>query len=213
MRWRGPPGAGVRVRTARFPRGKCRQPDHELTPLARARAVGLDGAAVQLDQAADHRQADAQTALGAVQGGVGLGEQVEHPRQHVGRDARARIPDPDRRRVAFPPGRQGDVPALPGELDGVVEEVADDLGQPCRVGVDADGPGGQGHAQALPLRFGQRAGRLGGAGHDVGQVHRPPAQLHLAPRDARYVEQVVHQVREASRLALDDVAHVIARSV
>ena len=53
----------------------------------------LDRAAVQSRDAIDQGQADAQAALGAVEGGLRLHEQIEDARQHVGGDADARVPD------------------------------------------------------------------------------------------------------------------------
>ena len=46
---------------------------------------------MQLDQLAHQRQPDAEPALGRAQRAVGLGEQVEHLRQHLRGDADARV--------------------------------------------------------------------------------------------------------------------------
>ena len=94
MRWRAAAGAcgsapsgcsGVR-------RPDDRQADDELAALAVALAVGLDAAAVHLDQPLDDGQADAQAALRLLQRPVHLREQVEHSGQHVRPGCRRRCP-------------------------------------------------------------------------------------------------------------------------
>ncbi len=49
--------------------------------------AACDGAAVQLDQVADERQAEAEPGVPARRRAVGLLEALEHVREHVGRDA------------------------------------------------------------------------------------------------------------------------------
>ena len=71
------------------------QPDGELAPLAGAFARGGDAPAVHLDELLDERQADPEPALGAGHRAVPLGEEVEDAGQELGRDADARVPDPD----------------------------------------------------------------------------------------------------------------------
>jgi hypothetical protein len=56
-----------------------------------ARAFHLDRAAVQRDQLLDQRQADAEAALGLGQMILDLGEDLEDPRLHLGRDADAGV--------------------------------------------------------------------------------------------------------------------------
>src|SRR5207237_807047 len=53
------------------------EPHHELASLARAGAARLDGAAVQLDEAAHQRQADAEAPLRTIERLLGLDEEVE----------------------------------------------------------------------------------------------------------------------------------------
>ena len=81
-----------------------RQADDELAALVRPFAAGLDGAAVHLDQAADQRQADAQAALRAGDRAVGLGEQVEDPRQQVRFDADAVVANAQHRLLGLRAG-------------------------------------------------------------------------------------------------------------
>ena len=63
-------------------------------PLPGPSLVGGDGAAVQLGERPDQRQADAQAPLRAGERAVGLGEQVEHPRAAARARCRPRCPGP-----------------------------------------------------------------------------------------------------------------------
>ena len=134
------------------------QADDELAALVGAVAVRLDAAAVHLDQPAHQRQADAQPALRAVERAVDLGEQVEDARQHLGG-----MPMPvSRTRMTASSSsalhREGDRAAFLGVLGGVVEQVAEHLGQPHRVAVDAQRLARQRDGQLVP--FGSISGRL-----------------------------------------------------
>ena len=73
---------GVRhCRRAWRPSGKG---DDEGGAAALARGQRADGAAVQLGELLDEREADAQPAVSAGAGGVGLAEAVEHVGEEVG---------------------------------------------------------------------------------------------------------------------------------
>src|SRR5687768_300327 len=83
-----PPGfrsAGVRNTRIVFPLLALvdRGADDELAAGARAPAVRLDRAAVELDQVPDQRQPDPQAALGAIEPPVCLREQIEDARQEL----------------------------------------------------------------------------------------------------------------------------------
>ena len=71
-----------------------RQQDGERRAAILALAVGRDRAAVQLDQVLDEREAEAEAAVRARAGAVGLPEPLEDVRQHRGRDALAGVADP-----------------------------------------------------------------------------------------------------------------------
>ena len=76
---------GNRRRHAPVVRGSAgqRQRDDERRSAAFARAGGTDGAAVQLDEVLDDRQAEAQPAVQAGRRGVGLAEALEDVRQEL----------------------------------------------------------------------------------------------------------------------------------
>ena len=112
------------------------EPDDELAPLAGAVARRGDGAAVQLGERPDERQPDARAPLRAGERAVALGEEVEHPREQLGRDADPVVPDADDDLVPLDPGDELD--AAPGRrvLGGVGQEVHEDLLEPGRVGLE-----------------------------------------------------------------------------
>jgi len=103
-------------------------------PFARA----LDGhrPAVQFYQAADDGEADAEPAVLARAGAVGLTEVLEDVRQKVGTDPRAVIGDDDLGLLARALERDFDPTAFGRELDGVRQQVPDHLLQAVWVAGD-----------------------------------------------------------------------------
>src|SRR5262245_57376741 len=77
-----------------------RQANAEFAPAARAIASGFDGRSVQFDQRFGQRQADAEPALRMDQRRLGLGEDLEQPRQHFSGDSDACVQDRDRDRIS-----------------------------------------------------------------------------------------------------------------
>ena len=118
-----------------------RQPDDELAALADTGTADFQRAAVHLRQRLRERQADAEPGRRPLQRGVDLREHLEDPSELIGGDADAGVPHPyDSALIAFRAFSalrgEPDAPAAVGELAGVVQEVSDDLREPCRVGVD-----------------------------------------------------------------------------
>ena len=97
---------------------------------------------MQFRQAPHQREPDSQAAARAVDGVVGLHEQVEDLRQHVGRDADALVGDAQHRVVAFAPDEHADHAFAARELERIRDQVADDLLEPHRI---AAHPHGLGH--------------------------------------------------------------------
>ena len=114
---------GVRT-TARRHCGHSHGKDRAL-PFALAER--FNPSAVQLDQAAHQRETDAQSALRAVDGVLGLDEQIEDAREQLAIDAGAFVRDREHGLTAL--GGDGHVHRLlrRGELQGVGDEIADDL--------------------------------------------------------------------------------------
>src|ERR687886_741325 len=72
-----------------------RAPDRELAPRARPLAPGRDAAAVELDELLDDGQPDAEAPLAPGERPVPLGEQLEHLRELLRRDAVPSVFDRD----------------------------------------------------------------------------------------------------------------------
>ena len=102
-------------------------------------------------------------------------------------------------------GRESDVAAGLGVLGRVGQEVADDLFEPGRVGVDPEvAPVEVKLQRVLPLGD-QGAGGLDGVVEGRGRLDSTAAELDLAAGDPRDVEQVVDQPGEVADLAADDL--------
>jgi hypothetical protein len=127
---------------------------------------------VQFDQALHEGQAQAQAALGAVGGALGLREQVEHGGQQVGRDADAVVGHAHQHVVGRDAHPDAQESAFRGVLGGVVEQVGDHLHQALGVALD-EGRAGfrlQVQAQLVAARFDQRAHLLDRVVDHVAQV-------------------------------------------
>ena len=112
----------------------------KVAPFPGPGAVGLDRPAVLLDEMAHDRQAEAEAAVHAGVGGVGLGEAIEDVRQEPGLDAGPGVAHLDAGAPVHLLEGDGDVPALGAELDRVGEQVRDHLLQARGIARDrADG--------------------------------------------------------------------------
>src|SRR6185436_8784016 len=104
-----------------------RQTHEERGAFAFAVALRVRRAAVELDDAADDREPDAEAALRARDRGVGLPELLEDVRQERGRDAASVVADADLGGAAEVAQQDFHVRALGAELDRVREEIPQHL--------------------------------------------------------------------------------------
>ena len=105
------------------------------------------------------------------------------PRQLLGRDARPGVADGQLHRAADGPQADGDLP-LEGELEGVGEQVQDDLLPHVAVHVDRLGQRRAVHHQPQPGLLAGRAevaGELRGQRRQVGRLERRPDPARLDP--------------------------------
>src|SRR5690606_18591986 len=111
-----------------------REKDHELAPLAVPLAPRLDGPAVEMDEIPHQGEPDPKTAASAAVPSVDLGEHVEDPLQHLGRDSDPVVlhRDADGSFVGF--DGEPDPTAWARVLRGVVEQVREDLCQSDGIG-------------------------------------------------------------------------------
>ena len=183
----------------------------ELAALAEPRAARLDVAAVHPDEVAHDRQPDAEPAARPVERRVALREEVEDEGQEIGRDADPRVPDPDRDAVALALRRQPDGATPRRVLGGVAQQIADDLRQTRRIGVEAHRVAGQRDRERMAARVDARADHLDRLLDDRGQQDQLLAERDLPLGNARHVEQVVDEPREVPHLPLghlDDLGAV-----
>ena len=104
-----------------------RQRHAEGGAFAGAGAFGRHAPLVQLDQALHQREADAETALRAVEAALALHEELEDARQELGLDAAAVVLDGNRRQALARGRGQADAARLRGVFAGIVQEVGNGL--------------------------------------------------------------------------------------
>ncbi len=187
------------------------QPYDELGPRAPAAARRLDRAAVRLDEPLHEREAEPEPAESAVERGVALRERLEEARDQGGVDAYARVPHAKHREAVDGLEGQPDRVAAGGELGRVLEQVPDRLREARRVAVDPQRLAGERDLERHLACGEEPPVVLGGAPRELPEVHRPALHLELSGRDARHVQEVVHEPREVPDLTGDDVLRVCRR--
>ena len=169
------------------------QADGEGRAPAAAEAGGVDAAAVALDDALGDGQAEAEAAVAAGDGVLDLLEGQEHLAQGRGVDADAGVDHLDDHPGALVAGPQGDAAPLAGELDGVLHQVPERLGQPRRVGAHGGHQGREVQLQGDPLGAGVAADDLDGLADQVVDVDDLELVGHLAADGPHDVQQVVDE--------------------
>lgn len=144
---------------------------------------------------AHDRQAQSQAPVGSRHRVIRLDEAVEELRQHLRTDAHAAVRNGDLNMLATPLEAHRDPAALRGELDGVGEQVGDDLLQPGRVPVDET------HRVIDAILDPDGLG-LRGSPHQIQsapnhhlEIDGTEVEQELPRCDARDVEQVVDELR------------------
>src|SRR5204862_6815353 len=185
----------------------------ELAPRAAAFTLRLDRAAVQLDQSAHEREADSQATLGAVERRAALHEQVEHEGQDVAGDPFAVVADADLHLLAAvrQDGTHPDVSGMRRELEGIVDEIADHLLQPHRVGEPHHGRRGQLDGDLFLRRVDGRPQRIHRPVHQLAELDPLPLQLDLAVTDARDIQQIVDHAADVTQLAIEQLVRPVPR--
>ena len=180
------------------------QANHELAAMPEPRAAREDRPPVKVDEAPHHREPDAQSALSAVQGAPLLHEEVEDVRQGLWRDADPRVSHADQHLRALDRGRDGDLPPRLGVLRRVGQQIRDRLGEATPIGDHRHPLRGGRERQVLEPLFQQRARHLDRLDDDVSHLDALLPELDLPARDARNVEEIVHQADDVLDLARDD---------
>ena len=98
--WPGPRLLAAAAGAGSGARGRG-EPDDEVRPLVLPVAVRLDRSVVQLDEMADDREPEPDTAVRACRRAVGLAKALEDVREEFGRDADAGVADAEAQRVVL----------------------------------------------------------------------------------------------------------------
>src|SRR5688572_6893458 len=178
-----------------------REPYAKCGPFAFALAGRVNGAAMHFDDVTDDRQPEPQTTCLARRSGVRLTESLEDVREELRSNTDPRIADGDLHVRVDAFETKLDPPEFRCELDGVGDEVPDDLLQTVRIARDvADARVDQGlHAYALRISCGLNRGD--GVVDDDGQLHGLNVEANLARDNARDVEHVLDDLRQPGRIA------------
>ena len=174
-------------------------------------ALRADGPLVDEDDLPGQGQPDPRALLGPGLGPVDLGEAVEDRLEHVGRDADPRVLDGHGHGLVLVLDVDRDLAALVRELQGVGEQVEDDLLELVRVEGQIDGVGGVLVIEPDLLLVGQGLDR-GQEGRDeldeIDDLHLEP---HLALLELVQVEEVVDELEQLVAVALHRLEGVLER--
>jgi hypothetical protein len=165
--------------------------------------VGGDSPTVLLDEALHDGEAEAEAAARAMERDVALRERLEDGLEHLGGEANAPILHAEDRLPVLPARDHAD--RLPGGrvLDGVVEEVADDLLEANRITFHHEGARIREERDVLRARH-RRLARLDALADDLPEIEGTPLEGDLARHDPGYIEQVVDEAGEMLSLTADD---------
>jgi hypothetical protein len=164
---------------------------------------------MQRDEGAHEGEPDPEAALRPIGRALALHEEVEDPLSELRGQPGARVANLEHRRSVLLAHTDRHQPARRRVLEGIADEIVDDLLDPRLVDV---GPGRRAFEDDVVL--GESSGSppsLQGAGREIAEIQRLAVQAHLARGQASHVEQVVHEAREVMNLTIDDGAGAIGR--
>ena len=161
---------------------------------------------MKLDEALHEGEAQAQAALAAVEGRIGLHEGVEESGEQLRGHSDAGVADAHERRVRSgidPHPRPRRSPRF-REFRGVLQEVADHLREAVPVPVDEEGRRRRLELDPHVARIEEPLMVFERTAHELVELESLPLQVHLAPRDSRRVEQIVDEAGQLIDLPRDD---------
>ncbi len=164
-------------------------------------AVGLD------DLAADGQPQPGPAALAAASGLVDLIEPLEDARQFIRRDSGSVILDVDGDPAGGAFGANGHALTAGGVLDGVVQQVGEDLRQAIAV-ADNRWQRRQGVVKDNSLIGGAQAEPLANGANQCGDIYRLPFEAHLSGIQPGQVEQIDDQPPQPVGLVVDHLSRV-----
>ena len=191
-------------------RGRC--DGGHLDPERRAALPSLaargEPAAVELDERAADRQAEAEPAEPPGDRRVPLLEGVEDPRERLGVDPLARVDDLDDQPAALAvAGADRERAAGRRELHAVLDQVPVDLLEPRGVGLDVMGVRVEGDVEPQVLLADVADADLQRLAEQLVRVDGPGLQPELTAADPGHVEQVVDQPGLEVDVAADHPEH------
>jgi hypothetical protein len=151
----------------------------------------MDLSVVHLHDVVHDRQTQAQPAVGACDRALGLHKAIEHVRNVLGAQAEAGVGHRNLRGAAEGLETHHDPAASRCELDGVIQQVGDDLLQARRVPVHRTGRVAHQEVEPHALRLGRDLRHVDCTLHHAREVDGLKVEQQLAGHDARDVEQVV----------------------
>jgi hypothetical protein len=194
-------GQGFRVQRLGVGRWRQGQSETKATPLARG-AVGGQFPAHEPDELAAQGQAEAGPALFEPTRG-GLAEGLEEPRHLRPFNPRAGVADAELDRVPQGHGLECH-PASGRELDGVADQVDEDLAQLHLVAHDPMRQGGGGEHQVEAPVAGPLPERGLGLRQEPGGIEGGKPQGHAPGLDLGHIQDVVDEGQEVITVSLDD---------
>ncbi len=181
-----------------------RKPDREATSFPDD-ASHLDRAPVQLGQGTDQCQTEPGSPVKARMPAVGLHERLEQPLHLRLLDSDARVFDGDLhlsfRRQRLRPHLY--VTAVRGELDGVGEEIDDDLFETALIGLNTLHRRARFELDGDVLAHGRLADHAHRALHGAAEVDVAEMKLQLARLDLGEVEDVIDQLQQVAPALFD----------
>ncbi len=180
--------------------------NHEFTAALQPGADGLDTAAMELDEALDQSQTDAEAPVGAALVRRDLRKHIEDPVQRVGCESDAVVPDVDADRPALGAAPQGDFSFGIGVFGGIGEQIGQDLRQTHGIGQDANPIRRPFDVESMALGLDGGARAFDGRLERLPQVDDLLLEREHATRDPRDIEQIVQQRRHVPHLARNDEA-------
>ena len=158
---------------------------------------------MRFDYVASDGEAQTGAAAATDSGPVHLVETFEDADPVGRRHADAWVADPDQNLAFSLPDTHDDLAAFGAELDGVVEQVDQDLAESVLVAAHRRDSVRQVQDDLEPLPLGKEFEPLRvGPGH-ADQIDIVQKQLHSSALDAGQIEQLVDHLREMTRLDLD----------
>jgi hypothetical protein len=186
-----------------------RKAENEFAARTGARAASFDRPAVQLDDGFDNRETNTQTGFTTRLGRADLNEPIEDPVEHLSGNANATVANRNDGHPRFSPQNDVDSTFVGRELRCVVQQVSSHLYESRGVCVYVHGHLRhlQGEGVTTPLDHGVRD--LNRLFYNVTKISTARLQVKLSCSNAADVQQVLHNLGQLHRLAVNGIAQLL----